>query len=245
MNKGLLLTPNHPVAVHNSEVDKAGRLKNPEISIFVPAEELKRNDQLVKIICIPMGKAWNKGLTKETDARIAQGSEKDSINLKEKYEAGKLIIWNKGLTKETDERVAQNTEKSTKTLREKYDSGDLISWNKGLTKEIDERVRKNSDKLKGISRGKGKAKSYSATLIHYQKILEAGIILEKEGYRFIPLQRIVPDGIAIKEGKISAVEVESNQNGIDRKKDKYDKPNVINLFDNVIWLVAKGGKNGN
>lgn len=49
--------------------------------------------------------AWNKGLTKEDDKRIANAIEKQIETKKEKYESGELQPWNKGLYKDTDERV--------------------------------------------------------------------------------------------------------------------------------------------
>lgn len=61
--------------------------------------------------------SWNKGLTKETDPRVAQQSN----SMKEGYAAGRVVpakgnswrkgknSWNKGLTKETDPRVANHS----------------------------------------------------------------------------------------------------------------------------------------
>ena len=109
---------------------------------------------------------WNRGLTKETDARVAKNAESVSKSTKGR------APWNKGLTKETDKRVARNAKKQEKpkeirvckyskcdnTFECMVDSSrkycnrkcywkDLKgrkSWNSGLTKETDERVRKNS-----------------------------------------------------------------------------------------------------
>ena len=57
--------------------------------------------------------AWNKGLTKETDARIAKYTESmvATKNDAEYYSPA----WNKGLTKETDARVAKYTESMVAT----------------------------------------------------------------------------------------------------------------------------------
>lgn len=52
--------------------------------------------------------AWNKGLTKETDPRVALNA-KNSSETKKKI--GR-VAWNKGLTKETDESVAKYSESS-------------------------------------------------------------------------------------------------------------------------------------
>lgn len=55
--------------------------------------------------------AWMKGLTKETDERIKNMSEKQSKIMKEKFKCGELQIWNKGLTKETSKIIAAYAER--------------------------------------------------------------------------------------------------------------------------------------
>lgn len=47
--------------------------------------------------------AWNKGLSKETDERVANYAQ----TTHNKYESGELVGWCKGLTAETDERIAK------------------------------------------------------------------------------------------------------------------------------------------
>ena len=83
-------------------------------------------------------KAWNKGLTKETDERIKS-------------------VWNKGLTKETDERVKRIGEKlkgrkyTDETLKKMSKSmKGRIPWNKGKTGiYTDETLKKIGDAQKG------------------------------------------------------------------------------------------------
>jgi hypothetical protein len=65
--------------------------------------------------CIP----WHKGLTKETDSRVAACAEKRKGQ----------DSWSKGLTKETDPRVRSMAEKMVNIKMGN------IPWNKGLTKE--------------------------------------------------------------------------------------------------------------
>ena len=60
------------------------------------------------------GGGWNKGLTKETDERLAKASE----TMKQSYKSGKAKVWCDGLTKETDERIAQYAKKISKTSKE-------------------------------------------------------------------------------------------------------------------------------
>jgi len=57
--------------------------------------------------------AWNKGLTKETDERVARYTK---VMKKTKSEK-EISAWNKGLTKETDERVARYTKVMKKTKK--------------------------------------------------------------------------------------------------------------------------------
>jgi hypothetical protein len=67
--------------------------------------------------------SWSKGLTKETDARIATFS----ATLKEKFQSGEITQWSKGLTKDSDERVMKMSMKiaqihRNKELRERLDA---------------------------------------------------------------------------------------------------------------------------
>lgn len=69
----------------------------------------------------------------------------------------------------------------------------------------------------------------------YQRILDEAKILEKQGYRVIPIAHVIPDIIAIKDGEVYAVEVEyGNPN-----YDKYEKNDYEKYFDGVIWLIKK------
>lgn len=92
---------------------------------------------------------WNKGLTKETDVRIAKQAESMHCHqqsmtpenrseiVRKGYRNGR-VAWNKGLNKETDERIAEHANKS--------------SWCKGLTKDTDERVARR-DIASKVARG--------------------------------------------------------------------------------------------
>jgi len=94
-------------------------------------------------------KAWNRGLTKETDTRVARGALKKKQWYKNPDNAEKvkefakkvglkhkgLLAWNKGLTKESDPRVAKGGENVSKTRQEMSKRGKLKAWNKGLTSD--------------------------------------------------------------------------------------------------------------
>lgn len=110
--------------------------------------------------CFKPGKSpWNKGLTKETDERVAKYGKSGSITNKGKTSSFKgknhteeskeknrqsnlgRIAWNKGLTKETDERVSKYI-KNNSSLFKKGN----IPWNKELTKETNEILKLSGEK---------------------------------------------------------------------------------------------------
>lgn len=66
------------------------------------------------------GKTWNKGLTKETDSRVAKGVSK----WKQNYLEGKFKNWSQGLTKENDSRIAKLSNKTSQTIKEKVKNGE-------------------------------------------------------------------------------------------------------------------------
>lgn len=162
-----------------------------------------------------------------------------SLGLKKCYNENKRVpwnkgkkcpqcAWNKGLTKKTDSRLA----KSGNRLKGRK------AWNKGLTKE-DPRVKKYTDKLIGRkaseeTRQKLRLCSRQATSKHYEKILELKKEMEQQGFRCIPIGKVVPDIIALKDNKVFAVELE------------YQKPNynkytddIKHFFDDIIWVIKR------
>lgn len=91
-------------------------------------------------------KAWNKGLTKDSDERVRKNVEATRIS---RINNGKPA-WNRGLTKETDERVAKYASKLQGEKNPMYGSH-KEPWNTGLTKETDDRVLKMSTSKLGKS----------------------------------------------------------------------------------------------
>lgn len=99
---------------------------------------------------------WNKGLTAETDERVAKNGQ---ATKETRIERGNYVAWNKGLTKDTDSRVQYNYDRTVEGMIEKYGvpnnslrtDVDHIAWNKGLTKETDDRVKKASDNHTGVT----------------------------------------------------------------------------------------------
>lgn len=99
---------------------------------------------------------WNKGLTAETDDRVARNGQA----IKEtRTERGNYVAWNRGLTKDTDQRVQYNYERTVEGMMEKYGvpnnslrtDVEHVAWNKGLTKETDDRMKKASDNHIGVT----------------------------------------------------------------------------------------------
>ena len=79
----------------------------------------------------------------------------------------------------------------------------------------------------------GKAnKGYKKTFLAYKNILKEIPELEKQGFRCIPIGKVIPDIIAIKNGKVYAVEVEYGRHP------NYSKYNdVKKYFDDIIWII--------
>jgi hypothetical protein len=87
--------------------------------------------------------SWAKGLTKETDERVAARAAATSRGRTEAFRRGDITPWSKGLTKETDERLANFSE----ALKEDFRTGKRVPWSKGLTKETDERLSVLSERV--------------------------------------------------------------------------------------------------
>lgn len=88
-------------------------------------------------------KSWAKGLTKETDDRVAKRAEGTAKGRKAAFDRGDITPWNKGRTAENDERIAAAAE----VLKDVYARGDAVPWAKGRTKETDDRVAAMAEKV--------------------------------------------------------------------------------------------------
>ena len=66
----------------------------------------------------------------------------------------------------------------------------------------------------------------------FQRIIEEKEELEKQGFRVIPLCKVIPDLIAIKDNLIFAIEVEY-------QKPNYNKytPEFRKFYDDIIWII--------
>lgn len=84
---------------------------------------------------------WSKGLTKETDKRLAAFSDTQ----KQRFASGEQRPWSEGLTKETDERVA-NMAINVSITHKKKEIRDHLDSQKRLSKdETRNRIEKNGE----------------------------------------------------------------------------------------------------
>ncbi len=68
--------------------------------------------------------SWCKGLTKETDSRVAARGQATAVGRQAAFDAGSLQIWHKGLTKKTDPRVKAMGESISTAVAGKVVSGE-------------------------------------------------------------------------------------------------------------------------
>jgi len=121
-----------------------------------------------KIMGSPIGTpAWSKGLTMETDIRLAKHSRSltgRQLSEEHKQNISRYLqehgIWNKGLTKEDHLSIRRGSKKQAKSIKKRYAKGEIEPWNKGLTKETDQRV-----KMYGLTESKSKS-----TVEHIEKM---------------------------------------------------------------------------
>jgi len=107
----------------------------------------RRREALSKIT------GWSKGLTCETDERLAQAKRTRRATverLQEENDGVAWKAWNNGLTKEIDARIKNAAE----TSKAAFASGERVSWQKGLTKETSPGLRMISEKIKAITNEK-------------------------------------------------------------------------------------------
>lgn len=79
-------------------------------------------------------------------------------------------------------------------------------------------------------------KSKEAINNQFKELLILKKDFEKRGFKFIPLVKVIPDAIAIKNNKIFAIELE-------HKTPRYEKYDRTQGFDDVIWIIKKGRRN--
>jgi len=70
-----------------------------------------------------------------------------------------------------------------------------------------------------------------------ERIIKEAEELKKQGFRIIPLIDVFPDIIAIKDGKIFAVEVEYGKPNYNKYTDE-----IRQYFDDIYWIIRKRDK---
>lgn len=199
---------------------------------------------------------WNKGLTKETDERVAKYVNARCETMKDRH----IIPWNKGLTKE-DPRVLRNTTKSAQTILERYGVSNMGAlnpnpvWNKGLTKETDERMRKASENHKGCgSWCKGlKIKGHPQTEETKKKISKAHQSLELKQRRYNTMkknnswgktvnskaERVVYESLVKKYGEENIIQQYFDKLRYPYRCDFYVKTEDLFIEVNAHWTHGK------
>ena len=121
------------------------------------------------------------------------------------------------------------TEEVKRKIREK-----LVG--KTLSKEVREEMSiKSKNSWKDPNSKQHTRVSYSHEL-HDSIVNEKFVELEKEGYLCIQLnKKPIPDIIAMKDGKIYAVEVEGRWSNI-RKVEFYENSGANKFYDSLIWI---------
>ena len=98
----------------------------------------------------------------------------------------------------------------------------------------------NISEKKKIKNQKLKGKSFRKTsrLLHHSVYVVPEMKkFEQKGYRVIPIAKVIPDFLAIKDGKIVAVEVESTTTVRLGKVDKYEHLEDRHSYDDVVWIT--------
>lgn len=95
----------------------------------------------------------------------------------------------------------------------------------GIRKSFTEEIRRKMS-TKAMGR-----QSYK---IGYENILKEIPELEKQGFRCIPIGKVIPDIVAVKDNKVYAIEIER---GIPDYKKYTDE--IRSYYDDIIWILRK------
>jgi hypothetical protein len=88
------------------------------------------------------------------------------------------------------------------------------------------------------ARSTGNGREVSSPLHFKKAVLPWMLKYAADGYRVIPMAYAIPDFLAIRDGKITAVEVESGTSVRLGKERKYEKLGNTK-YDNVVWITKK------
>ena len=178
---------------------------------------------------------------------MKQGQKQSKEGIRKMVETrkrnGSYVAWNKGksgiyskktLQKMSDGRKALFQNGWIHPLKGKHPSEETLK--KMKIANLGKKHTKETKRKISIS-GKGKHFNENTHLITWKRILEEASILESQGYRVIPITKVIPDIIAIKNGRVFAFEVEY-KNANNPNIDKYTE-DIKKYFDEVVWLIRK------
>lgn len=131
--------------------------------------------------------AWNKGLTKETDERVAQSAQNISRTNQRKMAEGDDLNWRKKYPKKA-KLVAK---KQSETLRKTYKNG-YSNWNAGKTKETDKRLAISAKKISESYKRReiGRRLSVKEVIARIAKFPDFEFIGSHDDYRRYDNQRL-------------------------------------------------------
>ena len=138
-------------------------------------------------------------------------------------------IWHKSRSEKTKKKISKSLT-GKKIPKVTIDKRIKTRQDNGFWKDIDKTRKKMSDN-NGMKRKDG----FVGNRVAWQRILKEIPELEKQGFKCIPIGRIIPDIIAIKNEKIYAIEVEYQR----PRYSKYNKSNYKKYFEDVIWILRK------
>ena len=182
--------------------------------------------------------AWNKGLSAKIDERVKKYSEKRlkrinlvCLNCKKEFQVRAYL---KNVRKYCSPKcqIRKSKHRISKICvfcNKSFFNHDVKVFGKAFKKR--QFCSYNCWKEARIKRKlEWKSKSHDFLIFEQRKKMEL------EGFKVITLKKVLPDLIAIKNGKIYAVEVETGSQRANYKK--YEK---VKDYDDVLWILKPTG----
>lgn len=177
----------------------------------------------------------SKSMKDSTKKKIAK-SMSDYLKLHPEH-GGLSYCKGKKMKKSTKKKMSISSKNSINSGKFKKGSE---PWNKNgvLPTELKSQISKTltgrkvkRSVVKKIAKANAGRSQINTTRLAYQRILKEIPELEKQGFYCIPIGKIIPDIIGIKNGKIYAIEVEYQKNP------NYSKYIDNGIYDEVVWIL--------